>query len=67
MRVTNWRNIFVDQGQFSNSDFISGTYQMENVKFTDNENDWSVWGQAHYDITDKNNMYDNVCFEGLHM
>jgi hypothetical protein len=33
MRVTNWPNIFVDQSQFSDPDFISGTYQRENVQF----------------------------------
>ena len=33
MWVTNWRNIFVDQGQFSDPDFIGGTHQMENVQF----------------------------------
>ena len=26
VRVTNWPNIFVDQGQFSDPDFISGTH-----------------------------------------
>jgi hypothetical protein len=36
MRVTNWPNIFVDQGHFSDSDFISGTHQRENVQFADN-------------------------------
>ena len=35
-RVTNWPNIFVDQGQFIDPDFISGTHQMENVQFADN-------------------------------
>ena len=35
MRVTNWPNIFVDQGQFSDPDFISGTHQRENVQFAD--------------------------------
>jgi hypothetical protein len=33
MWVTNSHNIFVDQGQFSNPDFISGTHQRENVQF----------------------------------
>ena len=37
MRVTNWPNIFVDQGQFSDLDFISGTHQMENVQFADKQ------------------------------
>ena len=36
MRVTNWSNIFVDQGQFSDLDFISVTHQRENVQFDDN-------------------------------
>ena len=36
MQVTNWHNIFVDQGQFSDPDFISGRHQRENVKFADN-------------------------------
>ena len=36
MRVTNWPNIFVDQGQFRGSDFISDTHQRENVQFKDN-------------------------------
>jgi hypothetical protein len=31
----NWPNILVDQGQFSDPDFISGTYQRENVQFAD--------------------------------
>ena len=35
MRVTNCPNIFVDQGQFSDPDFISGTHQRENVQFVD--------------------------------
>jgi hypothetical protein len=34
MRVMICPNIFVDQGQFSDPDFISGTHQMEkNVKY----------------------------------
>jgi hypothetical protein len=37
MRVTNWPNIFVDQGQFSDLDFISGTHQRENVQFADKQ------------------------------
>ena len=36
MRVINWPNIFIDQGRFSDPDFISGTHQRENVKFDDN-------------------------------
>jgi hypothetical protein len=36
IRVMNWPNIFVDQGQFSDPDFISGTHQRENVQFADN-------------------------------
>jgi hypothetical protein len=35
MRVTNWPNIFVDQGQFSDPDFISGTHKKKNVHFAD--------------------------------
>jgi hypothetical protein len=35
MQVTNRPNIFVDQGQFSDPDFISGTHQRKNVKFAD--------------------------------
>ena len=35
MQVTNRPNIFVDQGQFSDPDFISGTHQKKNVKFAD--------------------------------
>jgi hypothetical protein len=35
MRVTNWPNIFVDQGHFSDPDFISRTHQRENVQFAD--------------------------------
>ena len=30
-------NIFVDQGQFSDLDFISGTHQRENVQFANNQ------------------------------
>ena len=33
MRVTNWPNIFMDQGQFSDPDFIIATRQRENVQF----------------------------------
>ena len=35
MRVTNWTNIVVDQGQFSDLDVISGTHQRKNVQFAD--------------------------------
>ena len=35
MQVTNWPNIFMDQGQFSDPDFIIGTRQRENVQFAD--------------------------------
>jgi len=35
MRVTKWPNIFVEQGQFSDPDFISGTHHRENVQFAD--------------------------------
>jgi hypothetical protein len=35
MRVTNWPNIFVDQGQFSEPDYISGIHLRENVQFAD--------------------------------
>jgi len=35
MRVTNWPNIFVDQGQFIDPDFISGTHQRENFQLPD--------------------------------
>jgi hypothetical protein len=41
MRVTNWPNIFVDQGQFSGPDFIRGTDQRENVKYADKQLDLS--------------------------
>ena len=37
MRVTNLPNIFVDQDQFSDPDFISGLNQRENVEFTDRQ------------------------------
>jgi hypothetical protein len=43
MRVTNWPNIFVDQGQFSDSDFISGTHQRENVQIADKCFYFSGW------------------------
>jgi hypothetical protein len=33
MRVMNWPNIFVDQCQFRDPDFISSTHQRENVQF----------------------------------
>ena len=36
MQVTNWPNIFGDQGQFSDPDFISGIHQRKNVRFADN-------------------------------
>ena len=36
MQVTNWPSIFVDQGHFSDPDFISGTHQRKNVQFVDN-------------------------------
>ena len=35
MRVTNCPHIFVDQGQFSDLDFISDTHQRKNVQFAD--------------------------------
>jgi cellulose synthase/poly-beta-1,6-N-acetylglucosamine synthase-like glycosyltransferase len=35
LRVTNWPNIFVDQRQFSDPNFISGEHQRENVPFAD--------------------------------
>jgi hypothetical protein len=35
MQVTNWRNILMDQDQFSDPDFISGKHQRENVQFAD--------------------------------
>jgi hypothetical protein len=36
MRVTNWSNNFVDQGQFSDTDFFRDTHQKENVQFANN-------------------------------
>jgi hypothetical protein len=33
MRVTKWPNIFVEQGQLHDPDFISGTHQKENLQF----------------------------------
>ena len=35
MQVTKWPNIFMDQGQFSDPGFISGTHQKEDVQFAD--------------------------------
>jgi hypothetical protein len=35
MRVTNWPNIVVNQGQFSDTDLISATHQRENVQYAD--------------------------------
>jgi hypothetical protein len=35
MRVTNWPTIFMNQCQFSDPDFISGTLQRKNVQFAD--------------------------------
>jgi hypothetical protein len=35
MQVPNRPNIFLDQGQFSDPDFINGTHQRENVQFAD--------------------------------
>jgi hypothetical protein len=46
MRVTNWPNIFVDQGQFSDPDFISCTHQRENVQFAD-KNKYCVLGRPN--------------------
>ena len=43
MRVMNWPNIFVDKGQFSDPDFISGTHQRENVQFAYNINNLLVY------------------------
>jgi hypothetical protein len=40
MRVMNWPNMFVNQGRFSDPDFISGTHQRENVQFADK---WIYW------------------------
>ena len=36
MRVTNRPNIFVDQGQISDPDFISDTHQRKIVQYADN-------------------------------
>ena len=36
MQVTNWPNNFVDQGQFSDTDFSRDTHQKENVQFANN-------------------------------
>ena len=36
MRVMERPNIFVDQGQFSDQNFIRATHRRENVKFADN-------------------------------
>jgi hypothetical protein len=38
----------VDQGQFSDPDFINGTHQRENVQFANNEISRSVRYQTHY-------------------
>jgi hypothetical protein len=38
IRVTNWPNIFVNQGQFSDPDFINVTHQRENAQFADKPN-----------------------------
>ena len=35
IQVTNRPNIFVNQGQYSEPEFISGTHQRENVQFAD--------------------------------
>jgi hypothetical protein len=43
MRVTNWLNIFVDLGQFSDPDFISVTHQKENVQSADKLSYWQEY------------------------
>jgi hypothetical protein len=48
MRVTNGPYIFVDQGQFSDLDFISRIYQRENVQFADKNKDVSFEGLYKY-------------------
>ena len=40
--TSDWPNIFVDQGQFSDPDFISGTHKRENAKFADKQIDWYI-------------------------
>ena len=40
MGVTNWPNIFLGKGQFSDSDVISGTHQEENLQFAEGQS-WS--------------------------
>ena len=37
MRVMNLHKNYVDQGQFSDPDLISGTHQRKNVQFADNK------------------------------
>ena len=50
--VTTWpTNILVDQCQFSDPDFISGTHQRENVQFANKEKYFSV---------------DNICLWFVH-
>jgi hypothetical protein len=53
----------VDQGQFSDPDFISGTHERENVQFADKlEYHIALFLGLSYDITDENN---NISSDGL--
>lgn len=38
----NRRNIFVNRGQLSDPDFISGTCQRSNVQFADDIHNWDL-------------------------
>ena len=58
MRVTNWPNILVDQGPFSDPDFISGTHQSENVQFADK---LSYQVRIYGKTTTKVGQLDYVC------
>jgi hypothetical protein len=56
MRVMNRPNIFVDQGQFSDPDFISGTHQRGNVKFANN-----YYGNSGVSIKKTQQISNLVC------
>jgi hypothetical protein len=64
MRVTNGPYIFVDQGQFSDLDFISRIYQRENVQFADKNKDVSFEGlyKYHHWLISQLNQSDSLWY-----
>jgi len=71
LQVTNWPYIFVDQSQFSDPDFISGTHQRENVQFAMTKNISFIYSPVqsnlyikatHFKETRKCGLYEQLPF-----